>query len=244
MILYVKELDAMLEIKNLTKILGDKLILRNVNLSLHQGEILAVVGPNGAGKSTFFKCTVGLMQPSGGEIILKGEEVKKKSVEARKKIGFLGHESFLYSNLTPVENLEFYGKLYKVKQLKEKINALLKEVGLNLFRDIPIRSFSRGMIQRLSIARVMLADPEILMLDEPHTGLDQDAVALLNKIILDKKHGGTSILIISHDFEQVHKLADRVAILKKGKIVENADINEDMDLLTMKAWYEKVVSGG
>lgn len=240
----MKELDAMLEIKNLTKILGDKLILRNVTLSLDQGKILAVVGPNGAGKSTFFKCTVGLMQPSGGEIFLDGEQVKKKSVEAKKKIGFLGHESFLYNNLTPVENLEFYGKLYKVKNLEEKMKQLLKEVGLYLFRDIPIHSFSRGMMQRLSIARVLLADPDILMLDEPHTGLDQDAIVLLNKIILEKKNSGTSILIISHDFEQVHKLADRVAILKKGKIVENVDINEGLDLNAMKAWYEKVVSTG
>ncbi|MDQ0154107.1 heme ABC exporter ATP-binding protein CcmA [Robertmurraya andreesenii] len=234
----------MLEIKNLTKILGDKLILRNVSLTLGKGEILAVVGPNGAGKSTFFKCTVGLLQPSGGEIILDGNLVKKKSAIARKKIGFLGHESFLYNNLSPLENLQFYGKLYKVKNLEERMKELLKEVGLYLFKDVPIRSFSRGMMQRLAIARVLLAEPDILMLDEPHTGLDQEAVQLLNKIIIDKKNSGTSILIISHDFEQVHKLADRVAVLKKGKIVETRELAESMDLYGMKEWYEKVVSEG
>lgn len=240
----MKELEAMLEIKNLSKVLADKLILRNITLSLQTGEILAVVGPNGAGKSTFFKCTVGLMQPSGGEIILNGEIVKKKSAEARKKIGFLGHESFLYNNLTPIENLTFYGKLYKVKNLEKKANSLLKEVGLHLFKDVPIRSFSRGMMQRLSIARVLLADPEILMLDEPHTGLDQDAVALLNRIIVEKKEAGVSILLISHDFEQVHKLADRVAVLKKGKIIDSSEMDGEMDLYAMKDWYEKVVSSG
>lgn len=234
----------MLEIKNLTKVLADKLILRNVTLSLGKGEILAVVGPNGAGKSTFFKCTVGLMQPSGGEIILDGELIKKKSTVARKKIGFLGHESFLYNNLTPIENLNFYGKLFKVEHLEEKVKALLKEVGLHLFKDVPIRSFSRGMLQRLSIARVLLAEPEILMLDEPHTGLDQDAVALLNRIIVEKKAAGVSILLISHDFEQVHKLADRVAVLKKGKIIETVAMNENMDLSKMKEWYEKAVNNG
>lgn len=234
----------MLEIKNLTKILGDKLILRNVSLTLGKGEILAVVGPNGAGKSTFFKCTVGLLQPSGGEIILDGNLVKKKSAIARKKIGFLGHESFLYNNLSPLENLQFYGKLYKVKNLEERMKELLKEVGLYLFKDVPIRSFSRGMMQRLAIARVLLAEPDILMLDEPHTGLDQEAVQLLNNIIIDKKNSGTSILIISHDFEQVHKLADRVAVLKKGKIVETRELAESMDLYGMKEWYEKVVSEG
>ncbi|WP_077211324.1 heme ABC exporter ATP-binding protein CcmA [Bacillus dakarensis] len=234
----------MLEIKNLTKILSDKLILRGVSLKLNKGEILAVVGPNGAGKSTFFKCTVGLLQPSGGEIIVDGEIIKKKSAATRKKIGFLGHESFLYSTLTPLENLRFYGKLYKVKSIDSKANQLLKEVGLHLFKDVPIRSFSRGMLQRLSIARVMLADPEILMLDEPHTGLDQDAVSLLNMIIKEKKNIGTSVLLISHDFEQVQALADSVAVLKKGKIIDTAPLNADLNLEKMKDWYSRAVSEG
>lgn len=240
----MKELEIMLEIKNLTKILSDKLILRGVSLKLNKGEILAVVGPNGAGKSTFFKCTVGLLQPSGGEIIVDGEIIKKKSAAARKKIGFLGHESFLYSTLTPLENLRFYGKLYKVKSIDSKANQLLKEVGLHLFKDVPIRSFSRGMLQRLSIARVMLADPEILMLDEPHTGLDQDAVSLLNMIIKEKKNIGTSVLLISHDFEQVQALADSVAVLKKGKIIDTAPLNADLNLEKMKDWYSRAVSEG
>ncbi|WP_170843794.1 heme ABC exporter ATP-binding protein CcmA [Mesobacillus persicus] len=233
----------MLELKKITKMLGDKLILRNITLSLKEGETLAVVGPNGAGKSTFFKCTVGLLQPTGGEIILDGEVVKKKSAAIKQKIGFLGHESFLYNNLTPLENLRFYGKLYKVKDIDRKSTELLKEVGLYLFRDVPIRSFSRGMMQRLAIARVLLAEPKILMLDEPHTGLDQEAVALLNRIIKEKQKTGTSILIISHDFEQVHTLADRVAILKKGKIVDTVQLNGEMGLAEMKDWYEKVVMG-
>ncbi|SEM40101.1 heme exporter protein A [Mesobacillus persicus] len=239
----MKELETMLELKKITKMLGDKLILRNITLSLKEGETLAVVGPNGAGKSTFFKCTVGLLQPTGGEIILDGEVVKKKSAAIKQKIGFLGHESFLYNNLTPLENLRFYGKLYKVKDIDRKSTELLKEVGLYLFRDVPIRSFSRGMMQRLAIARVLLAEPKILMLDEPHTGLDQEAVALLNRIIKEKQKTGTSILIISHDFEQVHTLADRVAILKKGKIVDTVQLNGEMGLAEMKDWYEKVVMG-
>ncbi|MCM3665965.1 heme ABC exporter ATP-binding protein CcmA [Mesobacillus subterraneus] len=226
----------------MTKLLGDKLVLRNITLTLEKGEILAVIGPNGAGKSTFFKCTVGLLQPTSGEILLNGKLVKKNSGEVKQRIGFLGHESFLYNTLSPLENLKFYGKLYKVKDLDRKANDLLKEVGLYLFRDMPIRSFSRGMMQRLAIARVLLPDPEILMLDEPHTGLDQEAVALLNKIIKKKQASGTSILIISHDFEQVHALADRVAVLKKGKIISTMALGSDIDLPAMKQWYEKEVS--
>jgi heme exporter protein A len=238
----MKELGTMLELRNMTKLLEDKLVLRNITLTLEKGEILAVIGPNGAGKSTFFKCTVGLLQPTSGEILLDGKLVKKKSGEVKQKIGFLGHESFLYNTLSPLENLKFYGKLYKVKDLDRKANDLLKEVGLYLFRDIPIRSFSRGMMQRLAIARVLLPDPEILMLDEPHTGLDQEAVALLNKIIKKKQASGTSILIISHDFEQVHTLADRVAVLRKGKIISTMALGSDIDLPAMKQWYEKEVS--
>lgn len=239
----MKELGTMLELRKMTKLLGDKLVLRNITLSLEKGEILAVIGPNGAGKSTFFKCTVGLMQPTSGEIWLDGKQVKKNTGDVKQKIGFLGHESFLYSTLSPLENLRFYGKLYKVKDLDRKANDLLKEVGLYLFRDVPIRSFSRGMMQRLAIARVLLPDPNILMLDEPHTGLDQEAVLLLNKIIKNKQDSGTSILIISHDFEQVHTLANRVAILKKGKIVSTMPLGPEISLQEMKAWYEKEVSG-
>lgn len=238
----MKELGSMLELRKMTKLLGDKLVLSNITLTLEKGEILAVIGPNGAGKSTFFKCTVGLLQPTSGEILLDGKLVKKNSGEVKQKIGFLGHESFLYNTLSPLENLKFYGKLYKVKDLDRKANDLLKEVGLYLFRDMPIRSFSRGMMQRLAIARVLLPDPEILMLDEPHTGLDQEAVALLNKIIKKKQASGTSILIISHDFEQVHALADRVAVFRKGKIISTMALGSDIDLPAMKQWYEKEVS--
>lgn len=239
----MKELGTMLELRNMTKLLGDKLVLRNITLTLEKGEILAVIGPNGAGKSTFFKCTVGLLQPTSGDILLNGKIVKKNSAEIKQKIGFLGHESFLYNNLSPLENLKFYGKLYKVKDLDRKANELLKEVGLFLFRDMPIRSFSRGMMQRLAIARVLLPDPDILMLDEPHTGLDQEAVALLNQIIKQKRVSGTSILIISHDFEQVHALADRVAVLKKGKIISTRQLDTKISLQDMKQWYETEVSG-
>lgn len=239
----MKELGNMLELRNITKMLGDKLVLRNISLTLQKGEILAVVGPNGAGKSTFFKCTVGLMQPTSGDILLDGKLIGKNSADVKRRIGFLGHESFLYSTLTPLENLKFYGKLYKVKDLESKAAKLLKEVGLHLFRDMPIRSFSRGMLQRLAIARVLLPDPEILMLDEPHTGLDQEAVAMLNDIIQKKRESGTSILIISHDFEQVHALADRVAVLKKGKIISSRQLETDITLPEMKLWYEKEVKG-
>ncbi|MGA8942805.1 MAG: heme ABC exporter ATP-binding protein CcmA [Thermoactinomyces sp.] len=232
----------MLELKNLTKFLGDKPILKNVTLTLEKGEVLAIIGPNGAGKSTLFKCIAGLLKPTGGQILFNGEKAGKNSAAVRKKIGFLGHRSSLYNALTPVENLMFYGKLHKVDDLERKVKVLLKETSMYMFKDMPVRSFSRGMMQRLAIARVLLPDPEILLLDEPYTGLDQDAISLLNRIIKEKKEAGTSILLISHDFEQVCRIADRIAILKKGKLA--ADINRDeiFNLQAMKQWYGQVVS--
>ncbi|MBP2241494.1 heme exporter protein A [Cytobacillus eiseniae] len=233
----------MLELKNITKVIGDKLILRNFSLTLARGESVAVIGPNGAGKSTFFKLAVGLMQPTSGEIHLNQAQIKKKSLLLQKKIGYLGHESFLYNALTPRENLVFYGKLYKVKNIEEKVANLLKEVGLHYFKDIPIRSFSRGMMQRLAIARVLLADPEYLFLDEPHTGLDQEAVSLLNRLIEERQREGIGILLISHDFEQVVSVCERVLVLNKGRIIEERQIDSEEGLMPFKNWYEAVVSG-
>lgn len=232
----------MLEIKNVTKILGDRPILRNLFLTMEKGETLAIVGPNGAGKSTLFKCIAGLMKPNNGEIILHGKDICKKKETGKGKIGYLGHKSFLYDGLTSVENLRFYGKLYKVPQLDEKIQVLLKRTGLTLFQDMPIRSFSRGMLQKLAIAKVLLTDPDLLLLDEPHTGLDQNAICLLNSLLAERKKNGASILIISHDLEQVLSLADRAAVLRKGSIEETIELNGKIDLPTMKEWYLKAVA--
>ncbi|WP_180954806.1 heme ABC exporter ATP-binding protein CcmA [Bacillus sp. V3-13] len=232
----------MLLIENVSKVLGDKHVLRNVSLAVKKGESLSIVGPNGAGKSTFFKCIVGLLQQDSGEIILAGERIKKNSASTKRKIGFLGHESFLYNSMTPVENLHFFGKLYKVKNIAAKTEELLKTVGLYTFRDIPIRSFSRGMMQRLAIARVLLAEPDILLLDEPHTGLDQEAVSLLNQIIKKKQSEGTSVLLISHDFEQVVALSERIAVLHKGRIIAEAEKGAVHDLQQFKLWYEMTVN--
>lgn len=233
----------MLELKNITKIIGDKIILRNFSLSVGAGESLAIIGPNGAGKSTFFKIAAGLMQPTSGDIVLNGEQIRKKSMLLKQYIGYLGHESFLYNSLTPTENLLFYAKLHKVKNKEEKVNEILRTIGLHYFKDIPIRSFSRGMMQRLAIGRVLLAEPNVLLLDEPHTGLDQEAIGLLNNLIKEKQNQGVAILIISHDFEQVMSVCDRAIVLNKGKVVDNQKIEKQADSKGLSKWYEEAVSG-
>ncbi|WP_070120489.1 heme ABC exporter ATP-binding protein CcmA [Bacillus marinisedimentorum] len=208
----------MLEVNNMSKMLGDKLILRGLTFSVEQGESVALLGPNGTGKSTAFKCIAGLMKPTDGEVLVDGKTFGKDRIALARKIGYLGHESFLYGKLTPLENLMFYGKLYKMDRLKERAANVLKEVGLHYFRDVPIHSFSRGMTQRLAIARVLLTDPDILLLDEPHTGLDQEAAAFLNEIVAEKRQNGKTIMLVTHDFEHAERICGRFLILNKGKI--------------------------
>lgn len=233
----------MLEIKNISKVISRRPILNSVSLTLDDGEILAILGPNGAGKSTLCKCVAGLLKTTSGEIFVDGKEMKSGSISLKKKLGFLGHESFLYSNMTPIENLMFYGKLYKVKDLENRVERLLKETGLYLFKDTPVGSFSRGMVQRLAIARVLLPEPDILLLDEPHSGLDQSSVRLLNQFIMERKKSGKSVLFISHDLNVVYELADRAAVLKHGKIVETAIVDDLKDISKLKTWYEQAVAG-
>ena len=140
----MKELVAMLEIKNLSKARGERPVLRNLSFAVNKGEILAVTGPNGAGKSTLFKCAAGLMKPGGGKIFLDGRPVKRNSPEVKRKIGFLGHEPFLYPSLSAVENLRFYGKLYKVKDLDEKHSNCCGKWGSTILKTCRSIPFPEG----------------------------------------------------------------------------------------------------
>ncbi len=218
----------MLEVKNMSKMLDDKFILRGLTFSVGQGESVALLGANGTGKSTAFKCIAGLMKPTAGKVNVEGKNFMKNRMELARKIGYLGHESFLYSKLSPLENLMFYGKLYKMDRVKERSEKVLKEVGLHYFREVPIQSFSRGMTQRLAIARVLLTDPDILLLDEPHTGLDQEAAAFLNGIVLEKQQSGKTIMLITHDFEHAERVCSRFLILSKGKIAGDLKTSESI----------------
>lgn len=236
----MKELLDMLQMQNVTKIFSNKPVLRNLSMTVAPGEIVAFLGPNGAGKSTAFKCIVGLMKPTNGKILVNGETAKQNPIKYKQQIGYLGHESFLYEAFSPIENLTFYGKLYRTSNLEETVISLLKKVGLYRFRDIRIDSFSRGMMQRLAIARMLLSEPDILLLDEPHTGLDQGAITLLNEIVKEKQAEGKAIILISHDFEQVLTLCDRAVVLSRGKIAAETKIT-DQSLLTLRNWYAEAV---
>lgn len=232
----------MIEIKKLTKQADNKLILRGIDLSVEKGETVAILGPNGAGKSTLLKVLATLIKPSSGLVKINGLDVKKNLLEIKKVFGYLPHSSLLYDHYSPLENLVFFGKLYGVKNAEERAIELVKEVGLSFFLNEPVKNFSRGMIQRIAIARSIVHDPELLLLDEPHTGLDQGAISILNNVILSMKAKGTTTLMVTHDFKQASEICDRIIIIKNGKLVDDFKLEErELNLVSEK--YQLQVEG-
>ncbi len=232
----------MIEIKKLTKQADNKLILRGVDLSIKKGETVAILGPNGAGKSTLLKVLATLIKPTSGHLSVNGMDLKKNHIEIKKIMGYLPHSSLLYDHYSPLENLIFYGNIYGVKNVEQRAIGLVNEVGLSFFLNEPVKNFSRGMIQRIAIARAIVHDPEILLLDEPHTGLDQGAISILNNVILSMKQKGTTTLMVTHDFKQAAEICDRVLMVKNGKIVDDFKIeNRNVEFVSEK--YELQMEG-
>lgn len=232
----------MIEIKKLTKQADNKLILRGVDLSIKKGETVGILGPNGAGKSTLLKVLATLIKPTSGSITINRLDLKKNQVDIKKILGYLPHSSLLYDHYSPLENLVFFGDLYGVKHSEQRAVELVKEVGLSFFLNEPVKNFSRGMIQRIAIARAIIHDPEVLLLDEPHTGLDQGAISILNNVILNMKQKGTTTLMVTHDFKQAAEICDRIIIVKSGKIVDDFKI-EQPSLNVVSEKYELQVEG-
>lgn len=209
----------MLIAENITKSFGSKIILHGIDLHIRAGEFITVFGPNGAGKSTLLKILALLMKPTSGNILLNGCNARDETAGVRKQIGVISHQTFLYDNLTAYENLEFFGRMYGVTDLRERIYEVLGEVGLEFALNDAVRTFSRGMQQRLAIARAIIHQPAILFLDEPYTGLDQQAVEILNGVLAGLNLKERTVFMITHNFEQGLDLSDRVLIIMQGRII-------------------------
>lgn len=232
----------MIEIKKLTKQADNKLILRGIDLSITQGETVAILGPNGAGKSTLLKVLATLIKPASGLVKINGLDLQKDHIEVKKMFGYLPHSSLLYDHYTPLENLVFFGNLYGVKDVENRARKLVNEVGLSFFINEPVKNFSRGMIQRIAIARAIIHEPKIMLLDEPHTGLDQGAITILNNVVLSMKEKGCTTLMVTHDFKQAAAICDRIIIVKNGKIADDFKINnKSLSLVSEK--YQVLVEG-
>jgi len=208
-----------LESEDIRKTFGHFTALGGVTLRVKRGEFLALFGRNGAGKTTFLKIAATLVRHTHGKLRIEGIDVREEPENARRHIGFLSHNTYLYRDLTPVENLRFFARLYGVTDSDERIQSLLDRVGLRHRASDPVRAFSRGLHQRLGIARVMLHDPSVILLDEPYTGLDANAVEILNQILDQAAAAGRTIILTTHDLDQGLRGATRAAIIDRGKIV-------------------------
>ena len=209
-----------LESRGVHKAFGPVKALRGADLALSKSEVLALFGANGAGKSTLVRCLASLMKPDKGEIRIGGEPMARlPGSKGRARLGLVAHQSLLYDSLTALENLVFYGSLYGVSSPIDRAKTLLSEFGLSERAHDSVRGFSRGMQQRLSLARALVHDPDILLLDEPSTGLDPTAGAALLERLSRFKHEGRSAIIVSHDIASALSISDRFAILARGRIV-------------------------
>ncbi|MDR0453569.1 MAG: ABC transporter ATP-binding protein [Deferribacteraceae bacterium] len=198
---------------------GEIFALRPLSLEIAAGEFLTVLGPNGAGKSTLLKLISQQTKATSGEIFYKDMPVKDLSVGYRGKLGVISHQPFLYEGLSALENLTFYASLYNVPNPSARAKHLLERVEMSRRMHDPVRTYSRGMLQRTSIARALLHEPEIIFLDEPYTGLDRQAAYILTAILKEQIERNTTIILVTHDLALGYELADRTLILSGGKIV-------------------------
>ena len=215
--------------------------MKNINLKIEQGEFLTIFGPNGAGKTTLIKIMSTLVTPTSGRVMIDRMDIKEEPIKIRKKIGVISHETYLYHELTAAENLRFFGRMYDTKDIEARIDELIKQVGLSYRRNDRVRTFSRGMKQRLSIARALIHDPPILFLDEPYTGLDQHASATFDRILSGTNAHDKTRVLISHDIERGITMCDRAIILTGGHIAHEMTQSEIKDLLQCRAIYDKHV---
>ncbi|GAB7141017.1 ATP-binding cassette domain-containing protein [Deferribacterales bacterium RsTz2092] len=191
---------------------GERWALRPLSVSLNKGDAVAVLGANGAGKSTLLKLLSGQIKPSAGTLTYADMRD-----DYRSHVGVLSHSHHLYAGLTALENLKFYASLYGVDNPNERALTLLERVEMSKYKDELVRNYSRGMLQRVSIARTMLNEPAIIMMDEPHTGLDKAAMGILSGMSDELRGQGRTLLLITHDISVAYNFADKLLVLSGGQ---------------------------
>jgi heme exporter protein A len=236
------ETAAALQVEGLTRVFGVRKALDDVGFTLPAGSFLSIFGPNGAGKTTLLRTLTTLQNPSSGTAKVLGLDVVKDAVELRSRIGLISHNPLLYPDLSAEENLLFFSDMYGVEDPKARVAELLDSVELAHRRFDLVRTFSRGMLQRLSIARALLHRPDVLFLDEPYSGLDPHAMDILDHLVAQVRTQHTFVMV-SHDLGKGLELCSHALILAKGRVVrfdEKADIDDE----TFAAEYRSIVGLG
>jgi heme exporter protein A len=242
----------MIALRGLTKAFGSKVALRGVNLTVMPGESVVIFGPNGAGKSTMIRILCALSRPTGGTVQIGGLDLQTHADGIRKYLGVVSHAPLLYDSLSAEENLQFFAQLYSMKAPDARIAEMLERAGLVSRRKDLVRGYSRGMVQRLAIARALLHDPEILLLDEPDTGLDPQAAEMLHRLLTELSGRATqgatdarrrTIITVTHHLERGLTVADRVIILANGRIAYEG-MTQGLSPETLRELYDQYAGGG
>ncbi len=231
----------MIEVKKLVKRFGLKTILRGLDFSVEPGEFVALLGPNGAGKTTFLRILASLSRPSMGEVMIAGYKLPNQAAQVRARLGVVSHMPLLYPDLTAEENLQFYARMYGITNYQPRITEVLEMVGLEHRRKDLVGAFSRGMQQRLAIGRAILHDPEVVLFDEPYTGLDQDASEMLDEVLRSVAAKGRTVVMTSHDLARAEDLATRFDILSRGVITASAT-QKELKKTNLLAFYKQALA--
>ncbi len=209
-----------IKLQGISKAYGRLSVLKNCDLALESGQLLCLLGSNGAGKTTLLRVVSGLLSAEQGKLLVDGAEWSLKSPEWRRKCALVAHKTFLYQNLSGLENLRFFSRLYQHDLTEKELRDRLAEAGLARAGDKQVRAYSRGMQQRLTIARALLSDPDVLILDEPFTGLDKDGSAMLVRVLAELKGRGGMVLMTSHDPQAALAVTDGFVRLSRGVLDE------------------------
>lgn len=224
--------DAAIIVKNLSKHYNGLRATDNVSFSVKKGEIFGFLGPNGAGKTTTIKAILGLLHPNQGDILINDYDIITNEKNAKKHVGYLPEKVAFYDNLTGLQNLHFYAEMKHIP--KSTAKSLLKDLGLEHASNKKVGEYSKGMVQRLGMARALLGNPPLLILDEPSSGLDPRGVVLIRQKILKMKEQGTTIFVSSHILNEIQEMCDRVGIINKGRIVAIDTISKLGEILQLK----------
>lgn len=230
----------MIEARRVTKRFGPKTVLHGLDFDVDEGEFVALLGPNGSGKTTLLRILASLSRVDMGVVRIAGYHLPDQAAAVRSNLGFVSHQPLLYGDLTATENLHFYGRMYNLPDRGHRVEEILKLVGLYPRRDDLVRTFSRGMQQRLAIGRSVLHRPQVMLFDEPHTGLDQDASAMLDRVLLDVASEGRTVVMTSHDLARAADLASRFDVISSGKIVASGH-KDEIGVDHLLAFYRQAV---
>lgn len=231
-----------LAIRNVRKVFGARRALDKVSLVLPEGAFLSIFGPNGAGKSTLMRIISTLSRPTSGDVTVLGQDALSHPDEVRSRIGVIGHASMLYRDMTAEENLMLMARLYGVAEPEKRVRMLLKSVELDHRRLDVVRTFSRGMTQRLSIARALVNDPDLVLLDEPYSGLDPHAVDIFDMLI-DRVKADRTFIMVSHDLQKGFDMCTHALVLAGGRVV-TFEAKENLEYDTFEKLYLDTVGSG